>query len=318
MKIECNFISSLRRYFSFMSKGFLAMACFASLLGLVQEARAYTLNPDRCTADDIGDDKVAAGRNAWFKRCEPGAYKFVFSEGSEFRMNKVNYERRVYVTYGVPDPENKGGFLYPGDLKAPTNANAPCSSLPAEWQLIGVCVTGCYAPGQELLFSDGWAKVEDAASIKTQKRDLVTLGNDSTLEQLSTRLSQIKNWIFDLRDAQQELLEFKLTSGGTLVVTTGHPILDHEGRMREASTFKVGDLLVKSDGSFDPIESIVGKTYFGKVYNVNLESDQDLENIVIAQGYLNGSLHFQAGVGVKKLNQALFRKLNIPSALIQN
>jgi len=109
-----------------------------------------------------------------------------------------------------------------------------------------------------------------------------------------------------------------MISGGTLAVTMEHPILDHEGRMREVSTFKVGDLLVKSDGSLDPIESIAGRTYVGKVYNVNLESNDDLQNIVIAQGYLHGSMHFQAGAGVKKLNQALFRKLIVPSDLIQN
>ena len=47
-----------------------------------------------------------------------------------------------------------------------------------------------------------------------------------------------------------------MTSGGILAVTMEHPILDHEGRMREASTFKIGDLLVKSDGSLDPLQGL--------------------------------------------------------------
>jgi len=198
MKIECNFISPLRRDFCFMSKSLLVVACFV-FLGLAEQGRAIVINPTRCLADNIGEDNVARERNAWFEKCKPDVYETIFSEGSEYRMNGTQFERRVYVTFGVPDRD--GGFIYPNDWKAPTDRNTGCH-IEKGYRAIGVCVTGCYAPGQELLFSDGWTKVEEAASIKTQKRDLVTLSNNSTLENLSTRLSQIKNWIFDLRDAQ--------------------------------------------------------------------------------------------------------------------
>ena len=82
------------------------------------------------------------------------------------------------------------------------------------------------------------------------------MSSSSNLERLSTQISSIKSWIFDFQDVQQKLLEFKMTSGGILAVTMEHPILDHEGRMREASTFKIGDLLVKSDGSLDPLQGL--------------------------------------------------------------
>ena len=331
-KIECGFIFPLRRKFRFMRKGFLGLLCLVGLMGVASEAqtimegvRSFDADIDyaqvkRCAADNLTDIQ-AIGRMDWFRECYPKKYEALFVLGDVVTENGVGVRRYPIFAHVV-----KGVVTDPLNWRAPTDANGLKNAtleeklekckVPSDYKPIGFCTVGCYAPGQALLFHDGWETVEVAASMK--KSDLVTLSSTSTLEQPLTQPSRIKNWIFDILDAQQEILEFKMTSGGVLAVTKDHPILDHEGKMRAASTFKVGDLLVKSDGSLDPIESIVGKTYFGKAYNVELESHDNLENIVVAQGYLNGSLRFQAGDGVKKLNQALFRSLDLLTALIQN
>jgi hypothetical protein len=282
------------------------------LFGLnLPSAHAFTIDPQRCASDSV-EQNQAEGRNQWFRKCDKRFYKAIFSEG-EFRMNRQTYERRIYATFGVAD--GHGNFSYPGDWKAPTDPNAPCD-MPEGYELIGVCTAGCYAPDQMLLFADGWERIDSAAA--TKKDLIVTLSESSSQGNVQTQHSRTLHYLYDNADAQQELLEFKTLSGGSLLVTTEHPLLDQEGKMREASTFKVGDSLVNQHGHSDPVISIVGRSYFGKVYNVAIAGSGDLENVVIAQGFLNGSLHYQSGAGVKKLNQVLFRKWNIPNDLIES
>ena len=90
--------------------------------------------------------------------------------------------------------------------------------------------------------------------------------------------------------------------------------MNGEGFMLEASKFKIGDSLVKLDGSLDPIVSIdADAQFFGKVYNISPVSNNDHENIVVAQGFLNGSQKYQKKA-FGEINRLVLRS-NIPADL---
>lgn len=77
--------------------------------------------------------------------------------------------------------------------------------------------------------------------------------------------------------------------------------------MDTADKFKAGDALVALGGELDPIQSIESIIYFGKVYNVFVKSSVPQENIVVTNGYLNGSAYFQ-NEGAGNMNKTLLRK----------
>ncbi len=281
------------------------------IAGLVPvPSHAFFIQPTRCEADSL-DQKVVIQRNEWFKRCKPELYDMVFSEGDEFTFNKIKYDRRLYVTFGVK--VSTGGFTFPGNWMAPVVADAPCDTA-AGYAPIGVCTSGCYQGDQQLLFEEGTVGIEEA--MNRNLNHVVTLSDLATLERPVSQLSPIRHFLKSIRDAQQEILEFQTLSGGKLVVTVEHPVMDGEGRMRRADSLKKGEALVKASGELDPIVSIVGKSFYGKVYNLDVENAGELENVVIAQGFLNGTLYYQNGGGVAKLNQVLFRQSVLPSALL--
>ncbi|MNT27430.1 hypothetical protein D3C72_1630600 [compost metagenome] len=97
-----------------------------------------------------------------------------------------------------------------------------------------------------------------------------------------------------------------MKSGRELRVTKNHPLLTADGMMKMASEFKSDDSLVQLGGSLDRIASIEEIKHFGKVYNLFVESDEAAKNIVVTNGYLNGTAYFQ-NAGAKDMNRSLFR-----------
>jgi len=215
----------------------------------------------------------------------------------------------------------------PEFIIAPTNADEDCGnsiqvSAPTEsepggkpigiikkdildtYHLAAMCVTGCYTPDQKILFDEGYQTIGSA--YRSQKMQIQTLTADSSLEEPRFETHEIQAYTVDVSDALQEVLDIETVGGKKITVTRNHPLLDPVGQMRRAETFIVGESLVSTDGSIDPIRLISGRSYYGKVYNVRIQG-QDLKNqIIAAQGVLTGSVHFQ-NEGVKDLNRQIFR-----------
>jgi hypothetical protein len=82
-------------------------------------------------------------------------------------------------------------------------------------------------------------------------------------------------------------------SGGELRVTHEHPVLNGEGRIVQAQTLKVGQELLKADGTPDRIIDIQKTQHFGRVYNISPVSTDPVSNVVVSQGFLVGSSRFQ-------------------------
>ncbi len=70
----------------------------------------------------------------------------------------------------------------------------------------------------------------------------------------------------------------------------------------------------REDGSFDVIVSIDKKQLYTQTYNLRPVTTDLLSNIVVAQGFLNGSARFQSEF-VDELNRVLLRA-NIPRDVI--
>lgn len=155
----------------------------------------------------------------------------------------------------------------------------------------GYCEAACYTPEQRLLFSDGYVSILDA--FNGLREDLITLSPDSTLDNLQLQQNRTYSYTKELRDAEHNIYVITTQSGGELRVTHEHPVINGEGRMVQAQTLKVGDELVKSDGSLDPIVDIQKTIHYGKVYNIAPETTDLVSNVLVAQGYLVGSVRFQ-------------------------
>lgn len=153
------------------------------------------------------------------------------------------------------------------------------------------CESSCYTPDQNLRFSKGDVNILDA--LKARRDDLITLTPDSTLDDISTQTSRVFSYTSEIRDADQVVYKVATASGGSLSVTSEHPVLTSEGRLVKAEKLTTADELLRADGTPDPITSVEKTSFFGKVYNIKPMSPDPVANLLIAQGYLVGSARFQ-------------------------
>ena len=196
--------------------------------------------------------------------------------------------------------------------KAPVDRNAPCH-MPAGHQVMAFCTSSCYTPEQELLFPDGFLAIKKARDLFLP--EVLTLDAQSTLNNVRLKATSVASYTEEVRNTWHEILVFKTKRGGELKVTTNHPIVDGEGRVRTADSFKVGDSLVHYESGLDPIESISAIRYFGKVYNITPATEDLKSHIVVTQGYLNGSAYYQND-GANFLNRTILRR-TLPEGLLQ-
>ncbi|MCK6588802.1 MAG: cell surface protein, partial [Polyangiaceae bacterium] len=176
----------------------------------------------------------------------------------------------------------------------------------------GLCEAGCYTGEQEVRFGDELLPIGRAFASGETK--VTTLSPGATFDSLTFIVNDIARWTADIAPADQQLITLRMQSGGELRVTTEHPILTSEGVMKRAMDLVAGESLVREDGSPDPIESTETQTVFTRVYNLRPVTLDLATNIIVAQGYLNGSARYQSEY-VKYLNRVLLRK-KIPAGLI--
>lgn len=82
-------------------------------------------------------------------------------------------------------------------------------------------------------------------------------------------------------------------SGERLEVTPPHPIVLADGSLIEAREVREGDEIAGARGVPIRVVTVKSYPYAGMVYNVELESRDRTENILIAGGFLTGTALFQ-------------------------
>lgn len=156
---------------------------------------------------------------------------------------------------------------------------------------VAVCRASCYTPEQQILTDNGYMTIDKAE--QAQHPAIITLGDKALMDNLSFQKSEVQKYTASFQDTFHVILNFQMRSGGKIRVTPNHTLLNQEGRVVEASSLRVGDSLIATQGGLDPIDAIETSTHFGKVYNLRPSSQDKKANIVVAQGYLTGSDRYQ-------------------------
>lgn len=235
-------------------------------------------------------------------------------EGFVFRGPGPVYQGWPYASGGYPAGQGPPGSMFTaganGLVSVPNIPNVSYTykgdsgDIYNEW----VCEPGCYTPDQEIRFADGYVPIVRA--VEAGMIDVVTLTPESTFDRLSFMTNEVQNYTFDMKPVEQEILIFTTESGRQLKVTTQHPIVAEDGTIRPAMDFREGERLVREDGSLDPITSIESTQWVGQTYNLRPVTTDLVSNVLVAQGFLNGSLRYQVEY-VQELNRLILRE-NIP------
>lgn len=264
------------------------------------------LVPMRCSQDSLSNSE-AQGRYDWMVKCKdqvPVIKEFLEKfDGVEYKgINLDESTRHLYPTF--LDSSTKKPWI------APKRVSGSCT-VPATAYVAAVCVSSCSTPEQEVI-----AEVEKGKALRkvsfidawTQKLKKVgTLHPYSSIASTQLEKTEVDNWVTELLDTTQPILTFKLKSGGQLKITPNHAMLNQDGAMQVAQDFKVNDNFVRLGGRLDKIVAIEKSDYYGKVYNVFVNSNELKKNVVVINGYLSGTAFYQ-NEGAKYMNRDLFRK----------
>jgi len=281
----------------------------------------------RCSFDQL-DATRGEGRQKWamksadanpYNRPGPRDNRFwanIYTE--EARTAKDNYGTWLYPVYVDPDNgyEPWKGPGAPGSPYAGASASQ-IESLDPKLKAVqiiqdGICEPGCYTPDQRVLFADG--PVEIGLAQKRGLTDLMTLSPQSAFGRIELIKNQVLYYTLDQKAAQQKILTFRMASGGHLSVTLEHPLVTSVGSLKKARELQIGEHLIKQDGNQDEIVEVEEQQWTGRAYNLKPITTDLTSNILVAQGYLNGSGRFQSEY-VEELNRVILRQ-NVPDELI--
>jgi len=262
----------------------------------------------RCSQDSLNNTQ-ARGRYLWMEKCAPTVpviadFLETFRDVVANGLSIDEGTRRLYATFMNRATSPEKPWI------APTSASASCT-VPETVYVASVCVSSCATPEQQILADIKLEKKMkyipfiDALVANTQ--NVATLSLDSTLKSHKLERTNVEQWITELIDTDHVILEFRMKSGRSLRLTPNHPVLAQDGSMRLAETFKSGENLVQLGGKLDEIKSITSLNYHGKVYNVFVKSSEPLKNVVVTNGYLNGTAFYQ-NEGAVHLNRQLLKK----------
>lgn len=213
--------------------------------------------------------------------------------------DSFNLARPTYPTFGNNLDINTATQLFPHPTYNPADCNLylnaagtmPANTTVSGFYVNGYCTSSCYLPDQEISFSTGNTKIIDA--LNALKTGVTTLAPSSTLTNVQLTTDDVFSYTRELRDATHVIFDIRTQGGGQLRVTDKHPVVEGSGRIVEAQALKVGQKLIKADGSLDKIVSVTKTHHFGKVYNLKPKATDRVSNLLIAQGFVVGSSRYQ-------------------------
>jgi hypothetical protein len=312
-------------------------ACLNHQVQLENEAKDYSAwvtekyckdyVPHRCSHDSLNNTEAKA-RLAWMQKCqnEVPAIKEFLSSYEDFQIYSNSKDKKNPGTVGADPKLASGRMLYPTFMDratspekkwlAPKTANASCN-VPKTAYVAAVCVSSCATPEQEILVqAKANMKLRYTPFIEALEQNhqfVATLQSQSSMSAKTVVKTKVDTWVTELVDTEHDIIKFTMASGRTLKLTPNHPLVSDDGTMKLASDFTIGDNLVALGGTTDQIVSLEQQKHFGKVYNLFVKSNDLHRNIVVTNGYLNGTAFFQ-NEGAKNLNRSLFRKKLIRGA----
>lgn len=255
----------------------LMFALIQAACALVATQSALAADPFRCADMPYLPQELGPGNNNWGLGNQVfdylGPAKEVFVQG----LNSA----QQYAVYAVGATAIKSPWpLYPGVSGAPV----------AGIRFLSVCPTGCYAPAEKVMFDGSYVSMEDA-----YKRNLPTI-TSLTAENTSGAMSYAEQPIqsYVVGESKEDMLIVEADNGKKLQVTANHPLVNAEGEVVPANSLRVGDELMNADGSIASVTRVQKQSYDGWVMSVMPVSGNKRENVHVANGFLGGSVRFQA------------------------
>lgn len=273
----------------------------------VKESYCRDYVAHRCSQDSLSTTE-AKGRYAWMVKCkdeDPTIKEFLekFGDVKKNGWGLNTGSRRLYPTFMNTAYKPEKPWI------APKNSKASCA-MPTSAYVAAVCVSSCATPDQEILAqAEAKMKMRYVPFVEALLKNygfVSTLQSNSSMSSKSVVKTKVDQWVDELVDTNHEIVEFHMKSGRILKLTPNHPVVTDQGSLKTAGEFKVGESLVMLGGDLDPIVSINEVNYFGKVYNVFVKSNSIHKNIVVTNGYLNGTAFFQ-NEGQQYLNRVVLR-----------
>ncbi len=248
----------------------------------------------RCWEDQVNFKDVALKRVDWGIKCGgiPAGKRNLFTEETDPVTNKTRQLERPYYPHWESENQETGEVtVFIPKLEQNSSGEFLDCKVPNGFYMTLPCQMGCYSGEQEILFGSGYKPIEQAS--RELASDIITLAPDATMENLRFVTNQVQSYTVDTDAHDQELLKFETTQGGTLRVTSEHPIVLADGTIRQASDVKIGDMLVRADGALDDVVRVTTENYSGRVFNVKPVTTDLRTNVIVAQGFLNGSVRYQ-------------------------
>jgi hypothetical protein len=304
----------------------------------INEALSWVNSP-RCSNDQLYSQSDADNRAAWARTKRTTLSDVTYltpSSQSEIEANPQFHLYPIYTTpfgfpfvgpgpYGYLDGE--GINFPPLDVQlAGANGRASGAAIQDvhasykpgavfnEW----VCQPGCFTPDQEVLFSSGYVPIVEAMSGESVGLEgisgIKTLTADSTFGDLHYADDEIRNFVYDVRESEQTIIEFITVSNRQISVTKRHALVDQNGSVKPAADFAVGDSFITESGSLDEIVSMQFSVQNVQTYHVNPKNDGLISNIIVSQGVLHGSHRYQFEY-LMELNRTIIRE-NIPDYVL--
>jgi PKD repeat protein len=266
----------------------------------------------RCSHDNLSHTD-AAGRYAWMQKCRkivPNIDTFLnrfetvsFTGKDAYGIQQVNTTltsgRPMYPTF--IDPVNNKPWI------APKSVSGSCV-VPQNIAVGAVCVSSCSTPEQDILaeINAKPKKLTFLDSLTQNKKSVYVVNAEGGMRKPTLKSIDVEKWITELFESEHDILVFKMKSGSELKLTPNHPVLTEKGTMKLASEFVVGNKFVKVNGQNDSIVAIRKIKFTGKVYNLFVKSSEPGDNIVVTNGYLNGTAFFQ-NEGSEYMNKTIIR-----------
>lgn len=258
------------RFFSLPVFAALALALTSS-----SDAVAYDIK-ERCDHEwehaggEIYED-LANRRHRWALRC--GHISQV-----QLDAHRVLAGDEMFISFSNG---SKGSY-------APFDENAPCGA-PGSWKLLTLCPYGCFGADERILFGEEWLTIPEALA---QGIEWV-----SSLSKKSSVFKPVVKTDTNILTytggyEKHDLITFHLSSGMRLSVTKNHPMVADTGEIVRADRVQLGDRLLTVSGPA-LISAIQRAQTAEKVWNISPVSEGALDNVLIAEGFITGSLRFQ-------------------------
>jgi hypothetical protein len=273
------------------------------------EEAPFCLDLKRCSNDSLSPSR-AHGRLNWMNQCssEQSKIQNFFDITADYESAPQNsytvsadgrkiQGRPTYVTFRNEDGSvwkapSPGVADYTTRSTAGTDATGISCNIPESADIAGICLSSCVTPSQIIASGNG-AALPIKRAYGGMLGDVMTLSPLSTISKPVLMSTPVKQFITEIDDSEHDIMIFSLASGGSIEYTPNHPVVTADGNLKDAQDFVIGQSFVKKNGDLDEIVKIENIKYFGKVYNVYMQSSVLERNVVVINDYLTGSAYFQ-------------------------